>query len=141
MRSYRLSGMKAPFKLGKNETVDELFGPIDTLGQLIRANAQRAPSAACVVSAAGDLLTWQQLLAQPERTNTALRACGFGATDRIALVLANGPPLAVAFLTVAACAACAPLNPVYGVDEFTFYLSDLKAQALITSGDAGGSAI
>jgi acyl-CoA synthetase (AMP-forming)/AMP-acid ligase II/thioesterase domain-containing protein len=141
MQSDRPSGKTAPFKLGRNETVDELFGPIDTLGQLIRANAQRAPSAACVVSAAGDLLSWQQLLAQLERTHTALRAFGFGANDRIALVLANGPTLAVAFLTVAACAACAPLNPVYGADEFTYYLSDLKAQALIASEDAAGFAI
>jgi oxalate---CoA ligase len=140
MRSYRSSTMATSFNLGNNETADELLAPVDTLGQLLFANAQRAPGAACVVSAEGDVLTWQQLLGQLERTHTALRAFGFDANDRIALVLANGPTLAVAFLTVAACAACAPLNPVYSVDEFTFYLSDLKAQALITS-DAAGSAI
>jgi acyl-CoA synthetase (AMP-forming)/AMP-acid ligase II len=140
VRSYRQSEMTAPFKLGKHQSVDEPPGPIDTLGQLIRANAQRAPGAACLVSAAGDLLTWQQLLAQLERTHTALRALGFGANDRIALVLANGPTFAVAFLTLAACAACAPLNPAYGADEFIFCLGDLKVQALIVSGDAVASA-
>ena len=99
------------------------------------------PGAACIVSAAGDALTWQQLLAQLERTRAALRALGLGANDRVAIVLANGPTLAVAFLTVAACAACAPLNPAYGVDELVFYLTDLKAQALIASEDAPPFAI
>lgn len=141
IRSYRQSGITAQFELGKQQAVDEFPGPIDTLAQLIRANAQRAPNAACVVSAAGDVLTWQQLLAQFERTQAALRAFDFGANDRIAVVLANGPTLAVAFLTVAACTACAPLNPAYGVDELIFYLSDLRAQALIASGDAGPTAI
>src|SRR6516165_1927038 len=116
MRSYRSSTTAASLKLEKNENADGFFGPIDTLGQLIRANAQRAPNAACLVSAEGDVLTWRQLLAQLERTHTALRAFGLDANDRIALVLANGPTLVVAFLTVAACAGCAPLNPAYGVD-------------------------
>ena len=104
-----------------------------SLAQLIRVNAQRDPNTACIVSPAGDVLTWQQLVIQLERTHATLGAFGFGANDRIAIVLPNGPALAVAFLTVGACAACAPLNPVYGVDEFAFYLSDLRAQALIVS--------
>jgi oxalate---CoA ligase len=125
----------APCTRRNRHTTDESCRPIDTIGQFIRVHAQRTPNAASVVSAAGDILTWQQLLAQLERTHAALRARGLGATDRIALVLANSPILAVAFLTVAACAACAPLNPMYGVDEFAFFLSDLEAKALITSGD------
>jgi acyl-CoA synthetase (AMP-forming)/AMP-acid ligase II/thioesterase domain-containing protein len=32
---------------------------------------------------------------------------------------------------LAACATCAPLNPAYKFDEFDFYLSDLKAKAVI----------
>jgi acyl-CoA synthetase (AMP-forming)/AMP-acid ligase II len=39
--------------------------------------------------------------------------------------------MATAFLGVAACATCAPLNPAYTFDEFEFYLSDLKAKAVI----------
>jgi oxalate---CoA ligase len=140
MRSYRQSKMTSPFELVKHHTVDEPSGPIDTLEQLVRANAQRAPNATCIVSATGDLLTWQQLLVQLERTRITLRASGFGAKDCIALVLANGPTLAVAFLTVAACTACAPLNPAYGAEEFAFYLGDLKAQALIVSAGAAASA-
>lgn len=139
IRPYRRSRMTTPLDPGHHHIADGISGPIDTLGQLIRANAQLAPHAACIVSAGGELLTWQQLLGQLERTHATLRALGLGVNDRIALVSANGPPLAVAFLTVAACAACAPLNPAYGADECTFYLTDLKAQALIATRDAAAA--
>src|SRR5258708_6577888 len=136
MGPYRPPGMTVSVNPGKDEAVNGPLDQINTLGQLFRANAQHAPSAACIVSATGSVLTWQQLLAQLERTHSALRTLGLGANDRVAIVLPNGPALAVAFLTVAACAACAPLNPAYGLDEFVFYLSDLKAQALIASDSA-----
>ena len=38
---------------------------------------------------------------------------GIGRHDRVAVVLPNGPELAVAILAVAASAACAPMNPAY----------------------------
>ncbi len=46
-----------------------------------------------------------------------LRAMGIGRRDRVAVVLPNGPELAVAILTVEACAVCVPLNPAYGTEE------------------------
>jgi len=64
-------------------------------------------------------------------TATSLGAFGVGRTDRIAIVLANGPEAATAFLAASAAAATAPLNPAYREDEFAFYLDDLGARALI----------
>ena len=58
-----------------------------------------------------------------------------GRNDRVALVLPNGPEMAVAFLAVAAGATCAPLNPAYSANEFDLYLADLHAQALIVQAD------
>jgi len=48
-------------------------------------------------------------------------------------VLANGPVMASAFLTIAAAASTAPLNPAYRRDEFDFYLSDLKPKVLVVA--------
>jgi acyl-CoA synthetase (AMP-forming)/AMP-acid ligase II/acetyltransferase-like isoleucine patch superfamily enzyme/acyl carrier protein len=76
-------------------------------------------------------LTYACLLHQVERTVEALRAFGLRRTDCVALVLPNGPEMAVAFLAAAAGATCAPLNPGYRDGEFDFYLSDLNARALI----------
>ena len=61
-----------------------------------------------------------------------LRAAGIGRRDRVAVVLPNGPEMAVAILTVAASAACAPLNPAYETEELDRYFADLRPRALIT---------
>jgi acyl-CoA synthetase (AMP-forming)/AMP-acid ligase II len=65
-------------------------------------------------------------------TNVAwLNGHGLGRHDRVAIVLSNGPHAATAFLTVAAGATAAPLNAHYRAEEFEFYLTDVKAKALL----------
>jgi acyl-CoA synthetase (AMP-forming)/AMP-acid ligase II len=71
------------------------------------------------------------LLRQIDVTVGALRALRIKPDDRVAIVLPNGPEMAVAFLAVASGATAAPLNPAYREDEFDFYLSDLEAKLLI----------
>ena len=68
---------------------------------------------------------------QIERTAAALRQRGIA--GHVAVVLPNGPELAMCFLGVSSAAAFAPLNPQYTRSEFDFYLKDLKACALITA--------
>ena len=64
-------------------------------------------------------------------TRTALNGRGIGRGDRLAMVLPNGPEAASAFIACAGACATAPLNPAYRSEEFEFYLSDLKAKALL----------
>ena len=64
-----------------------------------------------------------------------LRRLGIGRNDRVAIVLPNGPDMASAFVSVAAAATTAPLNPAYRDEEFEFYLGDLNAKALIVDAD------
>ena len=72
---------------------------------------------------------------------TTLNAAGIGRGDRVAIVLANGPDMATAFLTVAATCCAAPLNPAYKADEFEFYLQDLQPAAIVlAAGDSGPAA-
>jgi acyl-CoA synthetase (AMP-forming)/AMP-acid ligase II/acyl carrier protein len=50
--------------------------------------------------------------------------------------------MAVAFLAIAAGFTCAPLNPAYREKELTFYLSDMKADAiLVPSGEGTMTAV
>jgi acyl-CoA synthetase (AMP-forming)/AMP-acid ligase II len=60
-----------------------------------------------------------------------LRGFGIGAADRVAIVLPNGPEMAAAFVTIAQGAVTAPLNPAYQREEYSFYLDDLNAKALV----------
>jgi acyl-CoA synthetase (AMP-forming)/AMP-acid ligase II len=76
-------------------------------------------------------LTYAALRTLIDRARASLNALGIGRGDRVGIVLANGPEMATAFLSVASAAASAPLNPSYKQDEFEFYLEDLKAKALI----------
>ncbi|MFQ5690336.1 MAG: acyl--CoA ligase [Gemmatimonadota bacterium] len=78
-----------------------------------------------------DPLTYAGLREQVRRTVAALLERGIGRNDRVAIVLPNGPEMASAFLSVAAGATTAPLNPGYKRSEFDFYLSDLGAKALL----------
>ncbi|MCY4404912.1 MAG: AMP-binding protein [Rhodospirillaceae bacterium] len=83
-------------------------------------------------------LTYGGLRDQVGRTGDMLGQAGIGSGDRVAIVLPNGPEMAAAFLATAAHATAAPLNPAYRVDEFAFYLEDLRAKALIlTAGEVG----
>ena len=69
----------------------------------------------------------QLITATVERLNEV----GIGRDDRVAMVLPNGPEMAAAFVAVGAGATTAPLNPAYRAEEFDFYLTDLKAKALL----------
>ncbi len=81
-------------------------------------------------------MSYRELRALVESTTAALNRYGIGRNDRVAVVLPNGPEMAAAFLAIGAAAAVAPLNPAYKENEFEFYLTDLKAKALIV--EAGG---
>lgn len=79
-----------------------------------------------------------------ERIEAAVRTlarAGLGRTARIAIVLPNGPELALALLAAATAGAAAPLNPAYTRGEFDFYLADLGAKALIVEAGADGPAL
>ena len=78
---------------------------------------------------------------QVGRAGDALAQAGIGPGDRVAIVLPNGPEMAAAFLATAVHATAAPLNPAYRVDEFAFYLEDLRAKALILEAGAESPAI
>jgi acyl-CoA synthetase (AMP-forming)/AMP-acid ligase II len=70
-----------------------------------------------------------------------LNTLGIGRNDRVAIVLANGPEMATCFIACASGVASAPLNPAYRADEFEFYLTDLRARALIVEHDSKSPAI
>jgi acyl-CoA synthetase (AMP-forming)/AMP-acid ligase II len=101
------------------------------LSDLIKARAALTPDAIAFLGEGGRSFTFRQLSELLDKVITTLNRMGVGREDRVALVLPNGPELAVTFLAVAAGATSAPLNPAYSQTEFEFYLTDLEAKALI----------
>jgi acyl-CoA synthetase (AMP-forming)/AMP-acid ligase II/acyl carrier protein len=111
-----------------------------TVRQLIESKAIRRPEAAAVLAPGRDALTYAALLQQMKRIGKTLNATGIGRNDPVAVVLPNGPEMALAFLGIASVATCAPLNPAYRTNEFDFYLSDLQAKALIVQSGSDSEA-
>lgn len=60
---------------------------------------------------------------------------GMSPGDRIGIIVPDNFTLALTVLAVASGFTAAPLNPGYTEDEYRFYLSDLRARALIVSCD------
>jgi oxalate---CoA ligase len=100
----------------------------DTIAALLGRGAGKAPA----IGAPGQqALTYAQLKTLVHTSIQQLNALGIGRNSRIAMVLPNGPQTAAAFVALAAGTTTAPLNPAYRAEEFEFYLTDLKPQALV----------
>jgi oxalate---CoA ligase len=101
-----------------------------TLKDLLAGGADDAPA----LAAPGRRpLSFGELRQLVDATRERLNGLGIGRNDRVAIVLDNGPEMAACFVSCACAVASAPLNPAYRGEEFEFYLSDLKAAALIVS--------
>ncbi len=99
-----------------------------TLNALLTSGAPAAPA----IRAPGrPALSYAGLRDLAAATIARLNGIGIGRNDRVAIVLPNGPEMAAAFIAIGAGATTAPLNPAYRADEFNFYLTDLKAKALV----------
>jgi acyl-CoA synthetase (AMP-forming)/AMP-acid ligase II/acyl carrier protein len=113
------------------ENIETHAVPTDSIGSLLAAQAARCPDAVAIATPGRPALTYRKLYEQVREVGAALNSSGIGRNDRVAVTLPNGPEMAVTFLAVAAASTCAPLNPAYTATEFDFYLTDLKANAVI----------
>lgn len=102
-----------------------------TLYGQVRKHINQTPGALAVLAPGRTALTYRQLGEQLDRTALSLALAGIYPGKRVAVVLSNGPEMATCFQALSSIATCAPLNPAYSQAEFEFYLSDLKASALI----------
>src|SRR4051812_6632405 len=100
-----------------------------TIRELLDVGQADAPA---IIVPGGRTLSYADLRKQVDSLAGQLHTLGIGRNDRVAIVLPNGPAMAIMFLTVAGCATAAPLNPAYREEEFRFYLDDLGAAALVT---------
>jgi acyl-CoA synthetase (AMP-forming)/AMP-acid ligase II/thioesterase domain-containing protein len=105
--------------------------PAPTVWELIQESMRRHGDAPALLAPGRDALSYAGLGEQTARLAGRLRTAGIGPEHRVAVVLPNGPEMAAAFVAVASCAACAPLNPNYTRRDFEFYLSDIAASALL----------
>jgi len=110
----------------------------ETIQDLLAAGA---PDAIAIRAPGRTPLTYARLRTCVAETVQMLRALGLSRNERVAIVLPNGPEMAVSFLATASGCTAAPLNPAYRADEFEFYLNDLAARLLIVEADKPSPAV
>ncbi len=94
------------------------------------AGAPEAPALVCPDD--GTTLTYAALAGVVDDLASGLAGLGVGHGDRVALSLPNGPEFVYLLLALGRLgAAAAPLNPAYTVDEFAFYLDDVRPTLLL----------
>ena len=109
-----------------------------SLLDMLAAGADSAPA----LGAPGRMpLNFQGLRSLIDDTLGTLNRLGIHRNDRVAIVLNNGPEMAACFAACACGTTSAPLNPAYRADEFEFYLTDLRAKALIVEQDSTSPSI
>jgi acyl-CoA synthetase (AMP-forming)/AMP-acid ligase II len=103
----------------------------ESIFHLLEEWANRTPDALALLAPGRSSLTYGRLFEHVHDVTQHLQSMGLSGGARVALVLPNGPEMAVAALAVAADAICIPLNPAYGTQEFERYLADLRPSTLM----------
>ena len=114
--------------------------PFSSFYDLLQDHARRFAEAPAILAPDCAPLSYRRLFRHIDDVGRALRAKGIGRDDRIAVLMPNGPELAVAIVAVAANAACASINPAYSAEELDRYFADLKPRALILPAGVDGPA-
>lgn len=92
---------------------------------------QKTPDAIAILSPQKQPITYDRLFQHLVKTTSSLRQLGITKTDRVALVMSNGPEMATAFLAIGSVAVCVPMNSKSSLCEFKTYLSAVKAKAIV----------
>lgn len=102
------------------------------LHDLLSHYGRNAPDRRAILAPGRLPMTYGALWLQTRDVVRGLRSLGVGRTDRVAVVLPDGPEAAVAMVAVAAGAVCVPLNPGFTDDEYQRYFGELHLAALLT---------
>lgn len=123
------------------DATHELTGQNLCIAAVLQSRAERTPAGVALAAPGRPPLTYARLHHLVQEVHTVLRGSRLGRTDRVAVVIPNGPEMATAFLAVAASATCAPLNPGYRDNEFDYCLADLGIKALVVQPGTASPAI
>ncbi|MEJ1935260.1 AMP-binding protein, partial [Nostoc sp. NIES-2111] len=104
---------------------------LQTIWEMLQCRAVAQGEAPAVLAPGRAAQNYGSVVATVRRVAGELRRRGVGRSDVVAIVLPNGPEMAVAFLGVAGASVAAPLNPSYTEANFHFYLEDLRAKAVL----------
>ena len=99
--------------------------------EIILDYSRQNPKKTAIITPGHERLSYAGLANQLSYIQKYLSSLGLGVSDTVAVIVPDGPEMAVATIGVSAVSRCAPLNPDYRERELHFFLDDLNAKALI----------
>jgi oxalate---CoA ligase len=106
-----------------------------TIYDLLASQVERWPDSMAVESVGSVRLTYRDLFGKVQTLMRALKARDVGNKGRVAIVLPNGPELAVSMLAVSSMATSVPFNPLYRAEEYKAYFDEIRVTHLLTIKD------
>jgi acyl-CoA synthetase (AMP-forming)/AMP-acid ligase II/thioesterase domain-containing protein/acyl carrier protein len=106
----------------------------------LERQALRDPTAPALVSADREALTYGAWLALAQRVREDLRDAGYGATDRLALVVPNGPVAAAATVALGGVAALCPHSPASKATELERSFAELGVTGVVVGQESAPAA-
>jgi amino acid adenylation domain-containing protein len=125
------SGVDKQFRYGPagNKAGSRVFSCLE---DLLAYHARTARGRHAILAPGRAPMTYGALWLWANDLLRELRSLGVSRSDRVAVVLPNGPEAAVAIVAVAAGAVCVPLHPGFTAEEWQRYFGELRVAALLT---------
>ena len=102
-----------------------------TIGGLIRQYASLRPRHAAIVTPHFPAYSYDELVRHLDRTGGVLRGAGLDRSSRIAILLPNGPGLALTGIAIACNATAVPCNPSLSEAQFDQLHARLSLAAVV----------
>lgn len=99
---------------------------------ILQTQNRQRPDAIAIEDSSDIAISYAQLFDKVQGLIKALLACGIERGSRVAIVLPNGPDLAVSLLGATCVATSVPLNPAYRKEEYSAYFSEIGVDFLLT---------
>src|SRR5215470_13050699 len=111
-----------------------------SIASLLRAWAERTPEGEVLASPGAPPLTYGRLACHTESRVDDLIRLGVRRSDRLAIVLPQGPRMVTTFLVAATSAVAVPLNPSLDQSAFASAFSKIRPRALMLQRDVDSPA-
>lgn len=111
-----------------------------TISALLAVQATSLRDRPAIGDAAGQTIDYAELHRRVNELAAALRQCGIRRDSRVAIVMPNGFPIALALLAVSCAAIAVPLNPVYQAEELENYFREAHISEVLVLEDRAPAA-
>ena len=112
----------------------------ETIYKTLSYYANHTPNNLAIIASGRQSLNFKELKELVDELSTSLNTTYYKDNRRIAIIMPNGPEMALAFLAISSFATAAPLDPQYQASDLEFYLSDLNADGLLIHSEIDSSA-